>query len=293
MDDRCDVCEDEETNPLLSDFDSKEETIVEPKLFIAEETASIIVTNISIETTHKQLGDFFSFCGNITALSVTPGSDESTNTAIVTYSSPAAARTSVLLNLAEINERQIKVTLAPTDYQLPKTQQVCEPEPDFSLDNLITHELPAEQRTQTSVIASLLAKGYQLSSDAFQKAKTFDQTYTISKQMDQKWSDFAVAVNHYDSVYRISEKGEKLKETVSDKCKQVNDQYAGGVQRIGVQLNLFADGASKTMQTGFEFAAGAITNFIQKNPSVQLHIESWKTASNSAYNQVATALSRS
>jgi len=293
MDERDDVCEDEETNPLLSDFDTKEEKIVQPILFIVEETASIIVTNISIETTHKQIGDFFSFCGNITALSVTPGSDDSTITAIVTFSSPAAAKTSVLLNKALINKRPITVTLAPTDYQLPTTQQVCDPESDFSLDNLITHELPAEQRTQTSVIASLLSKGYQLSSDAFQKAKTFDQTHTISKHMDQKWSDFTVAVNHYDSVYGISEKGEKLKETVSNKCKQVNDQYAGGVQSIGVQLNMFVDGASKTMQTGFEFAAGAITNFIQKNPSVQLQIESWKTVGNSAYNQVATTLSRS
>jgi len=194
----------------------EEETVQPvPELFIAE-SASIIVTNIPIETTHQQIGDFFSFCGNITALSLTPGSDESTSTAIVTFSSPAAARTSVLLNRALINKRQITVTLAPTDYQLSTTQEVREPEQDFSLDNLITHDLPAEQRTQTSVVASLLAKGYQLSSDAFQKAKHFDQTHAITKQMDQKWSDFTVVINRYDSMYHISEKGEKLKETVSN-----------------------------------------------------------------------------
>jgi len=239
----------------------------------------------------NNLAIFFSFCGNITALSVTPGSDESTNTAIVTFSSPAAARTSVLLNKAMINKRQITVTLAPRDYQLPTTQEVREPESDFSLDNLISHELPAEQRTQTSVVASLLGKGYQLSSDAFQKAKHFDQTYAITKQMDQKWADFTVAINRYDSMYGISEKGEKLKETVSTKCKQVNDHV--GVQSIGAQFNQIVDGASKTMQTGFDFAAGAITNFIQNSPSVQLHIETFKTVGNSAYNQVSVALSRS
>jgi len=209
---------------------------------------------------------------------------------IVTFSSPAAARTSVLLNNALINKRPITVELVPSDFSLPKKENVVAPEPDFELENLVNHSVPAEERTQTSVVAGLLGKGYQLSSDTFQRAKEFDQKYAISKQMDQSWTEFTVNVNNFDEFYRISENGEKLKETVATKYREVDAQYdiSGGVQKVGVGINHLIDGASRSVQTGFEFAAGAIGNFIQTNPAVQQKLDEVKTAGNSAYNQAAT-----
>jgi len=256
-------------------------------------TCSIIVTNVPIETTHKQIGDFFSFCGNITALSVMPSEgDESTITAVVTFVSPAAARTSVLLNNAFINKRSINVKLAPSNYEFPVPQTIREPEHDFKIENLVTHEVPAEQRTQSSVIAGLLAKGYQLSTDAFQKAREFDQQYSISRQMDAKWNTFSATVNHYDSVYHISENGEKLKETVATTYKQVDEYYdiSGNMQTLGGQFNQLLGGATRTVASGFDYAAQTIGNYIQSSPRVQQKIGDMKEAGDAAYDQLTTIL---
>jgi len=136
-----------------------------------DEVNSVIVRNIAPTVdppTHKVLADFFSFCGNITALSVAPDDRDPTTgsvMAIVTFESKAAARTAVLLNNALINERAIQVELAPVGFSLTsdaKSPQIAvHSVPSSDLPH--HHEVSAEDRSQTSVVGFSTCEGLRSS----------------------------------------------------------------------------------------------------------------------------------
>jgi len=265
-------------------FSSAELIVGSPGVVEPTTTSSIVVSGVPSHTTHKQVGDFFSFCGNVTALSIFPDNDDETLVAIITFESHAAAQTSLLLHNAILNGKAITVNLASNKTEPPPI--IKTPEPDFQLNNLQQHTVPADQRTQTSVIAGLLGKGYQLSVDTFQKAKEIDQQYDLTRTMDKKWNDISSSVNSFDKQYRITENSDKLKEQVYNKYNELN--ISQNVQQVGGQLNVLITGASRTVVSSVEYAADAIGNFIETNPGVKQKLDEFKDAGNSAYDQIST-----
>lgn len=69
-------------------------------------TTTVHVKNISHKTTEKQVRDFFSFCGKIRNLSVTPTSDaaDAPQSATVTFEKETAAKTALLLDNTTLDE---------------------------------------------------------------------------------------------------------------------------------------------------------------------------------------------
>ncbi|OMP85119.1 Protein vip1 [Diplodia seriata] len=70
--------------------------------------ASVHVENIASQTTEKEVRDFFSFCGKIQSLSVTP-LNEGTQSATVTFEKETAAKTALLLDNTQLGPAQVKV----------------------------------------------------------------------------------------------------------------------------------------------------------------------------------------
>ncbi|KAI7323558.1 hypothetical protein KC315_g8478, partial [Hortaea werneckii] len=62
--------------------------------------STVHVKGISSQTSEKEIRDFFSFCGKIQSLSVTPESSDanSTQSASVTFEKETAAKTALLLD---------------------------------------------------------------------------------------------------------------------------------------------------------------------------------------------------
>ena len=77
---------------------------------------TVHVGDISHATTEKEVRDFFSFCGKITNLSMTPtsASAEASQSATVTFEKETAAKTALLLDNTQLGKSQVKVTSAST-----------------------------------------------------------------------------------------------------------------------------------------------------------------------------------
>jgi len=144
----------------------------------------VFVANISPSASEKTVTDFFSFCGKINSLSLRT-LDNDVKEAVVEFQSDAAAKTALLLTNALIVDRPI--TVMP--YQLQHDQKPDPESPRVTHENNLSgddiqnkpHSVPDTERTQTSVVASLLAAGYKLGSDTFNKAREYDEQHSISQ----------------------------------------------------------------------------------------------------------------
>jgi len=194
----------ETTVPAVNKQDSTPTTPTE-----VEESASIIVKNVLVvpedsTTTSKHITDFFSFCGNIISLAMIPDeSDPTTTSAILTFETPSAARTALLLHQTILNERAISVELAPISVSAPKSESETFPRMD------------SPPQTQTPVIKNLLNRGYQLSQDALQKAKDYDEAHGVTSSMNEYAKSFETQVNALDTQYGVSDRLQEVKAKVN------------------------------------------------------------------------------
>merc|ERR1711967_21753 len=74
---------------------------------------TVNVKGISHETTEKEVRDFFSFCGKISDLTLTPKSqDETSKSYAVSFEKPTAAKTALLLDNTQLGSNHVNVTAA-------------------------------------------------------------------------------------------------------------------------------------------------------------------------------------
>jgi RNA recognition motif-containing protein len=127
------------------------------------------VREISPKATDKTVADFFSFCGKINKLTMKvypsshvsrdPASSDGAQMAIVEFDTDAAARTALLLSNALIVDRPITVSVHNGDFNASGATIRTAADRGGDLDAKPQH-LPDEQRSKTSVVASLVAAGY-------------------------------------------------------------------------------------------------------------------------------------
>jgi len=147
---------------------------------------SVFVSNIAPTATETTIISFFAFCGKITKLVLKKKEDNQPHEAIVTFETEAAAKTALLLANASIIDYKISVV----PYVIP----VEPPLVDFASSDVTVKEgsainnkdfgaVPDDQRTKTSVIASLIAAGYTLGEDIIKRGREYDEKYKISNQV--------------------------------------------------------------------------------------------------------------
>lgn len=177
-------------------------------------TSTVHVANISPETSEKEVRDFFSFCGKITSLSISPSSGESgaPQSATVTFEKETAAKTALLLDQTQLGPTSVKVTSAASIDDLAGSRAA---EPSTAKDEN-GQELEQEDKPRSRIVAEYLAQGYTISDQAIQKAISLDQKHGISQR-------FTSILAKFDNKYHATDKARGL-----DESYQLSNKAASG-----------------------------------------------------------------
>uniref|UniRef100_A0A0D3FN82 RRM domain-containing protein n=1 Tax=Oryza barthii TaxID=65489 RepID=A0A0D3FN82_9ORYZ len=173
------------------------------------EVRTVKVSNISLNASKREITEFFSFSGDIEYVEMQSESERS-QLAYVTFKDSQGADTAVLLSGATIVDRSVIITPV-VNYQLP---------PDARKQSAGEKSSSAESvvRKAEDVVSSMLAKGFVLSKDALNVARSFDERHNIL-------SNATATVASLDRQYGVSEKISLGRAIFGSKVKEVDDRY--------------------------------------------------------------------
>ncbi|KAK3112218.1 Protein vip1 [Teratosphaeriaceae sp. CCFEE 6253] len=158
---------------------------------------TVHVKGISSQTSEKEVRDFFSFCGKIQSLSVTPESNESSSSqsAAVTFEKETAAKTALLLDNTQLGTAQVHVSSAAS------LDQIAGGKTAGSADD--GEDIAQEDKPRSRIMAEYLAHGYVLSDSVVQKALAADQQHGISNR-------FMSTLQQFDQRTKASERAQAV-----------------------------------------------------------------------------------
>jgi len=172
-------------------------------------STTVHVKGIHHDTSEKEVKDFFSFCGKITSISVTPESDavEAAKSASVTFEKETAAKTALLLDSTQLGKSQVHVSTASTidDVAAKAGAAVSSGTGDEHIEQ--------EDKPRSRIVAEYLAHGYVLSDQVISRAIQLDSKHGIS-------SRFTNALTSFDQKYKATDTAKSMdtKYGVSDKA---------------------------------------------------------------------------
>lgn len=139
---------------------------------------TVHVSNIAHATTQQEVHDFFSFCGKILTLALTPTSadPDSTLSATVTYERSPAAKTALLLDGTKLGPNPVRVEATQSLDELAG-QSSGSPPPQGA-----EHEVRQEDKPKTAILAEYLSHGYAIGDVALQKSIELDSKTGISQR---------------------------------------------------------------------------------------------------------------
>lgn len=173
--------------------------------------ATVQVSGISPATSEKDVRDFFSFCGKIVNLSITPVSSEadSIKSASVTFEKEAAAKTALLLDQTQLGGSPVHVEATSNIDDLAGAQATGAGGEKTEDEN----DIEQEDKPRSRILAEYLAHGYVVSDGAIQKAISLDQKHGFS-------SRFTSALSNFDNKFNATGRAKDLDESykISDKA---------------------------------------------------------------------------
>jgi hypothetical protein len=246
---------------------------------------AVYVTNISPNANEKTVSDFFSFCGKITKLYLKKEDGGQNSSAVVQFETESAAKTALLLTNALIVDRPITVvpytptTPAPSGgdsaaTSAPIPAEMGAPVSEEHITQRDFGGVPDDERSKTSVVASMVASGYVLGSDILTKAKEYDDKHMISLQAKVALEQIKVKAHEIDKQYGISEKVTATKTAVVEKAKKIDEDY---------KISEKAAQAANTVKTTVVQTAQKA----QENPTVKSGVESLKSGFQKATDSVS------
>ncbi|KAK2800267.1 hypothetical protein FQN51_006175 [Onygenales sp. PD_10] len=180
---------------------------------------TVHVADISSKTTEKEVRDFFSFCGKITSLSITPTSNtpDAPQSATVTFEKETAAKTALLLDNTHLGPSSVKVTAAQTIDDIAGAQATTAPATEHPENGGSGHpDIDQEDKPRSRIVAEYLAHGYRIGDEAIQRAISLDQKHGFS-------SKFQSALTNFDSKYHATDKAKGI-----DSSYGISDKAASG-----------------------------------------------------------------
>jgi len=252
----------------------------------AQEIRSVLVTNISPAANEKTVSDFFSFCGKISKLYLKKEEGKETSSAIIQFETESAAKTALLLTNALIVDRPITVAAHESSVNVPtpSSPQVTGQSVPESFGspaeqaNITTRDfggIPDNQRTKTSVVASLLASGYVLTENALDKAKEIDEKNHLSSRAQVALDQVRVKAQEIDTQLGITEKATMVKNTITETAKKV-DTELGLSEKAAMAANAIKSGAQSVLTSSQQTFQKA-----QENPTVKKGVEGVKSTAQS------------
>ncbi|KAL4778194.1 hypothetical protein BJX76DRAFT_343869 [Aspergillus varians] len=211
---------------------------------------TVHVSGIAASTSEKEVKDFFSFCGKIVHISVTPTSAEpdAPKSATVTFEKDAAAKTALLLDQTQLGPSVVTVKAAQSleDIAGGQTASAAEAKDENH------HDIAQEDKPRSRILAEYLAHGYVISDQALQRAIAVDQKHGFSARFTSVLGNFdkktgaTDRARGLDESYKLSDKaatgwrglhsyfekalgtpsGRKLRDFYSQTDKQVRDIHA-------------------------------------------------------------------
>ncbi|KAF8250983.1 hypothetical protein K440DRAFT_114712 [Wilcoxina mikolae CBS 423.85] len=142
-------------------------------------TSTVVhVSNISPTTTDTDLTSFFSFCGSIASHTLTPtsASPDAPLSATITFTSPSAASTAILLDGTPLNNSPLHVIAAHSIDEIAGDHLA--PSAAIGPDG----EIPQEAKPRTAILAEYLAHGYVVGDTALQRSIELDKKHNISSR---------------------------------------------------------------------------------------------------------------
>ncbi|KXG54068.1 Nucleotide-binding, alpha-beta plait [Penicillium griseofulvum] len=176
--------------------------------------ATVHVSGISSTTSEKEVRDFFSFCGKIVTLSITPvsGEPDAQKSATVTFEKEAAAKTALLLDQTQLGTSAVHVEAAHNIEDLAGAQAA----PAGSETKDEEHHIAQEDKPRSRIVAEYLAHGYVVSDNAIMKAIQLDKKHGVS-------SRFTSALTNFDKKYNATERAKGI-----DENYQISNKAASG-----------------------------------------------------------------
>ncbi|KAI4862751.1 hypothetical protein F4820DRAFT_429509 [Hypoxylon rubiginosum] len=238
---------------------------------------TVLVKNINAEAEDKEIKDFFSFCGKITEIKVTPG-EGNTKDASVTFEKETAAKTAQLLNNTQLKGTQISVT--------PADGKIDDGTPHTTNADRDTDEITQEEKPRSRILAEYLAHGYVVGDATLQRAIELDHQHGVTNRfmntlmnLDQKYhaSERAKAT---DQTYGISNRANTIfsgltsyfeKATSSPTGKKLVKFYTDGqrqVQDIHAEARRLAD-LKKEEHGGSAYKASGLERVFGKEKAAQ------------------------
>ncbi|KAF8427906.1 hypothetical protein EV426DRAFT_373917 [Tirmania nivea] len=220
------------------------------------ETTTVHVSNISPNTTTPELREFFSFCGKISNISLSPTSDTpgAPQSATVIFERSSAASTALLLDQTRLGGNNVHVEAAHTLDEIAggRTTSANEDEPNFGADTdptyISEHGGPRqEDKPRSAILAEYLSAGYAVGDTALQKGIELDQKAGIStrftsflQSLDAKFHATEKAKT-YDAQYGVTDKLKETQNVLSHYFetalntptgKKIRDFYATGAKQV-------------------------------------------------------------
>jgi len=205
-------------------------------------TATVHVEGISSKTSQDEIRSFFSFCGKIQSLSVTPTNND-LQSATVTFEKETAARTALLLDNTQLGPNSVQVTAAKSLDELAAEKRSSAEE---SAKDHHDH-VEQEDKPRGRIVAEYLAHGYLISDKAIEKALELDKQHGVSNR-------FTTALKSFDDKFKAVEKAQAVdnKLGVTDKVNwgwrslaSYYDKAAGSP--TGQKLRQFYETGNKTV----------------------------------------------
>jgi len=212
---------------------------------------------------NEQLNQFFSYCGQVTNLYVGE-SDNGTFDCYITFNSHAAISNALMLSGAKVNDSVILVTLSE-DQEIKQSDYIV-----MNQENM----LPADQRSKTSMIATLLAQGYKLKDDALTKAREFDSQQGVSSGIQNIAKDVSGKVEEIDQKFGISTRLIGVTDTITSAGREFDQQY----NVTGMTKSAITTGGETISNT-----ANQVQEYISSNENIQNGIEVVTNAAISTY----------
>jgi len=241
--------------------------------------ATVHVKNISSQTQEKEVKDFFSFCGKIANIEITPNGE--TQSATVTFEKETAAKTALLLDNTQLGATHVQVSSASGSSDDDGSHFTSNTERD-------SDEITQEEKPRSRIIAEYLAHGYVIGDTATQKAIDLDQQHGVS-------SRFLSTLQSIDAKYHATDKAKSVDQSygVTQKTNSLLSGLASYYEKAagtptGQKLVKFYTQTSKQVQD-IHAEARRLADIKKQESGVNKVPGSEKTTSTPSASEAATA----
>uniref|UniRef100_A0A060T925 ARAD1D12188p n=1 Tax=Blastobotrys adeninivorans TaxID=409370 RepID=A0A060T925_BLAAD len=181
-------------------------------------TYQVKVTGLNASTTQDQVQEFFSFCGRVSGVVISPPqSEKESGSATVTFEKPAAVKTALLLTDSELAGS--KVTISADEKTIAEAEQAAGQETPENATKNGQEDISQEYKPRATILAEYLAQGYVLGDRVIDRGLELDAKHGIS-------SRFTHFLQDLDSKYKVRDRAEATDRAygITDKLGRYFDQ---------------------------------------------------------------------